>query len=65
MRMSMFDLTGYPHDRENVTQVQGKITINFILMKLQFKCIMVEKDISCFGGRVSELVQSGNKFKLH
>ena len=29
MRMSMFDLTGYPHDKENVTQVQGKVIISF------------------------------------
>ena len=23
MRMSMFDLIGYPHDKDNITQVQG------------------------------------------
>ena len=32
MRMSMFDLTGYPHDRENVTQVQGEAIIQFTVI---------------------------------
>ena len=39
MRMSMFDLTGYPHDRENVTQVQGKAHYSFYKHKSSEKKI--------------------------